>query len=211
VTLYATVTNDGNAAADHVVVQFVDVTNSSSPAPIGQPQTIASIPAGGSGVAQITYDTTTSAGLTTNDRRIQVVVDPNNFIAEGRESDNSGQKTITLAAESAPNLSVATASIGFDPAAPRVGDAVTIIVTVLNDGDAPASNVTVQFLDATERPPMPIGQVQTIDLIPVGGSDVAQVVLMPPARVAAAGFRSWSIQATCCQKPNGRTTQPPAR
>lgn len=172
VTIRATVMNDGHARAASVTVQFVDVTTTGTSRPIGQPQTITLIPAGGSGVAQVTYDT---AGLS-GDRRIQVLVDPNNFIREVRETDNSVQKTLTLVSAPLPNLVMTAGNIGFSSEAPIAGDPVTIVATVLNDGGAPVSEVTVQFLDATEARAVPIGEPQIIDLIPVGGSGVAQVI-----------------------------------
>lgn len=171
VTIYATVINDGNAPADEVIVQFVDMTVTGASSPIGQPQSIASIPPGGSGTVQITYDTTNLLG----DRKIQVIVDPNNFIREIRETDNSIQKTLSLVPQSAPNLVILSSNIGFDPSDPVDGETVTVLATIFNDGNAPASNVIVQFVDATNTPALPIGEPQTIDTIPVGGSGIAQV------------------------------------
>jgi uncharacterized repeat protein (TIGR01451 family) len=197
VTVYATVINDGNSTAEGVVVQFVDMTVSGISTPIGQPQTIERIPAGGSGLAQITYDTT---GLT-GDRKIQVVVDPNNFIREIRETDNTIQKTLSLVAGSAPNLAVLITNIGFEPAQPEEGEPITLIATIFNDGNSPANNVLVQFVDATETATVPIGQPQTIDTIPVGGSATAQVVYETAGR---AGVR----KITVLVDPNNFITEP---
>ncbi len=172
VTIYATVLNDGHARAAGVTVQFMDVTVSSAPTPIGQPQTITLIQAGGSGVAQVTYDT---AGLR-GDRRIQVLVDPNNFIREVRTTDNSVQKTLSLVAPPLPNLVMQAGNIGFAPANPVEGERVTIAATVLNEGGAAATEVMVQFMDATDSRAIPIGEPQVIDLISAGGSGVAQVL-----------------------------------
>ncbi|MEZ4618148.1 MAG: CARDB domain-containing protein [Caldilineaceae bacterium] len=68
---------------------IVDGTQNAA-APIGEQQTIASIPAGGSGVAEVTYETGDKAG----DRKIKIVVDPHNFIAESKETDNSSEETL---------------------------------------------------------------------------------------------------------------------
>lgn len=171
VTLFATVINDGNVAATNVAVQFFDATTTGSLIPIGQVQTIALIPAGGSGAAQVVYDT---AGLS-GDRKIQVTVDPNNFIPEVKKSDNTVQKSLLLAAAATPNLAVSASSIGFAATQPTAGELVNLVVTVLNDGGAPARDVVVQFMDATDATTLPIGQPQTVDVIPVGGSGVAQV------------------------------------
>jgi subtilase family serine protease/subtilisin family serine protease len=178
VTIIATVLNDGSAPANEVLVQFMDMTNSTTPIPIGQPQVISTIPAGGSATAQVTYDTTGLLG----DRKIQVVVDPNNLVRESRETDNSIQKTVSLVATAAPNLSIVASNIGVTPASPAEGSTMTLIATVFNDGNAPADNVIVQFLDASGSQSLPIGQPQTIDTIPVGGSGSTQVsYVVPPA------------------------------
>ncbi|MCB0104260.1 MAG: S8 family serine peptidase, partial [Caldilineaceae bacterium] len=172
VTVYATILNIGTADATDVLVQFVDATNSSSPLPIGQPQTIEAIVAGGSGTVQIVYDSTGLSG----DRKIQVVADPNNFIPETKETDNNSTKTLSLVPESAPNLVLSSNNLIFVPNEPTEGAFVTIRALVINDGNAPANNVAVQFLDITESSSgVAIGQPQVIDVIEVGGSGVAEV------------------------------------
>ncbi|MEZ4712989.1 MAG: CARDB domain-containing protein [Caldilineaceae bacterium] len=170
VTINAAILNTGSADANDVMVQFVDVTTSNS-APIGQPQTIENIPAGGSGSTQITYDTTGMVG----DRKIQVVVDPNNFIQEAKETDNQAQKTLEMAPLAAPNLVAKEANVSFTPSDAKTFDDVTITIAVINDGTAEANDVGVRFFDVTGENPAPIGQPQTIENIPVGGSGAASV------------------------------------
>jgi subtilase family serine protease len=89
-TIYATVINDGGAPVGEVLVHIFDVTDGGS-TPIGDPQTVSDIGPGASGVVQVTYN----VPMGSSDRRIQVVVDPNNTIFEASESDN--QATATLA------------------------------------------------------------------------------------------------------------------
>lgn len=172
VTVYATILNTGDADAADVVVQFFDATSSSQTRPIGEPQSIALIPAGGSGGAQVTFDT---SGFTA-DRRIRVDADPNNFIAESKESDNSTTKSLDIEPPAAPNLTLPTGNVGVSPLAPTAGDEVRLTATVLNRGSVDATDVLVQFLDATTSPAVPIGQQQTIASIPAGSSGVAEVV-----------------------------------
>lgn len=172
VTVYATVLNNGTADATNIVVQLIDATNSSATTPIGQPQTIESIPAGGSGVVQLVYDTTNKSG----DRKIQAVVDPNNFIRETKETDNTVTKSLTLVPQSAPNLVMSSSNLIFAPPTPHDGEATLLRALVINDGNALASNVVVQFLDVTDSAQsFTIGQPQVIDSIAVGGSGIAQV------------------------------------
>ena len=130
----------------------MDVTAGSSP--IGDPQTITLIPAGGSGVAQVVYPTQGLAG----DRKIEITVDPYNFIAETSETDNEVRVTLSVTPPPAANLTMLAANIGFQPEAPVKGDDVTIAAVVLNTGDAPAEGITVQFLDVTGGVILPIGE-----------------------------------------------------
>ncbi|MFZ1755762.1 MAG: CARDB domain-containing protein [Caldilineaceae bacterium] len=171
VTIYATILNTGDADAADVVVQFFDATTSSQATPIGQPQTIDLISAGGSGRVQVTFDT---SGFTA-DRRIKVDADPNNFIAESKESDNSTTKSLDIEPPAAPNLTLPTGNVGVSPLAPTQGEVVRLTATVLNRGSVDATDVLVQFLDATTSPAVPIGPQQTIASIPAGSSGVAEV------------------------------------
>jgi subtilase family serine protease len=171
VTIVATILNDGGADAGGVVVQFVD--GGVGGAPIGQPVTIDSIPAGSSASAQATLDTSGRSG----DQRVTVVVDPNNFVAETKENDNSTSKTLKMQVEPIPNLNVSSSNMTFNPAAPKIGDSVTVFGLILNDGAAPATDVVVQFIDATSSSsPIPLGQPQSIDRIPAGGSAGVQAI-----------------------------------
>ena len=179
VTIYATVLNIGTADANDVVVQFVDTTNSSTP--IGQPQTIETIPAGGSGSVQITYDTgqfPNGNGVKVDDRKVQIVVDPNNFIGESKETDNQASKTLSMIQPAAPDLVASASNIGFNPSAPRQGDKVVVSAVVRNAGTLGASDVVVQFMVKTDGGTRSVGAPQTIDSIPVGGSGEAQVIFV---------------------------------
>ncbi len=174
-TVTATILNSGNAEARDVSVQFADVTSSGGAIPIaGAPSgstTIELIPAGGSATVFVLYDTRDKAG----DRKLQVTVDSNNLIPESNETDNTARKTLKVAAPAAPNLAIQAGNIGFDPPTPQQGDQVTIYATVINDGNADASDVSVQFVDMTNSSAIPIGQPQTIAAIPAGGSSIAQI------------------------------------
>ena len=75
-----------------------------------------------------------------------------------------------------PNLVAQSVNIGFNPAQPLAGEATTIHGTVINNGNADARAVIVQFVDVSdEEAAIPIGQPQRIAEIPVGGSGVVQV------------------------------------
>ena len=166
VTITAVVVNNGAAAASRVLVQFVDVTNGGF-TPIGVEQTIALVGPGASASASTVYSTTDMSGS----RKIQVLVDSNNLIPETDENDNEAVATLPVTGAPLANLSVSTAGIGFNPAQPSAGDAVTVTVTIHNQGATAAENVVVQLLDMSDGEPAPVGQAQTVAAIP-GGSAV---------------------------------------
>lgn len=170
VTIHAVVRNDGEVAAQEVTVQVLDVTDTAAVVPIGISQTIDLLPPGGLATAQVTYDTSGLSG----DRKIKVVIDPQNSVNESDEDDNEAQATLTLAKSTLPNLALSATNVGFDPEDPAIGQDVTIFATVFNDGDLPAENVLVRVADVTNGA-IPIGEPQTIDFIPPGGSGVVQV------------------------------------
>mgnify|MGYP005848726795 CR=1 FL=1 len=165
VTIHAVVRNDGGVEAESVAVQFLDITDSSQVVPIGVPQTIALLEPGAVATAEVTYDTTGMSG----DRRVRVVVDPQNTVSESSKEDNSAQATLTLARAPLPNLVLTTGNVGFDPPTPATGQLVTITATIFNDGARPAENILVVFADVTSGE-FPIAEPQTIARIAPGGS-----------------------------------------
>ncbi len=130
VSVRAVVINDGALAASGILVRFVDVTESGSSTPIDEAQAIDTLAPGQSAVVSVTYDT---SGLTAN-RRIKVVVDPQNAIPESDKKDNEATATLELVKPPLPNLAVRTDDIGLAPAKPTAGEVVTVSATVRNDG-----------------------------------------------------------------------------
>ncbi|NJN81424.1 MAG: hypothetical protein HC802_03500 [Caldilineaceae bacterium] len=82
-----------------MVVQFAEMTQGGL-LPIGTEQIIDNIPTGGTGTAQVSYDTSGREG----EHLIQVTIDPNDSISELDESDNQASKPLTIAPPPAPNL-----------------------------------------------------------------------------------------------------------
>ncbi len=170
VTVHAVIRNDGALAAEGVLVQVLDVTDSAAVVPIGAPATIDLLPVGGVATVEVTYDSTGLSG----DRKIQVVVDPQNSVAESDEDDNEAQATLSMATSPLPNLTISTSAVGFDPVSPYTGQTVTVVATIFNDGHLPAENVIVAFADVTLGS-VPVGEPVTIAQIPPGGSALAVV------------------------------------
>src|SRR5690606_1010854 len=121
VTVRAIVLNTGATPAEEVTVQFLDVTNGVL-LPIGDRQTIDLIPPGGSAQVEVGYVTSGPAG----ERRVQVVVDPNNFIREQNERDNEATQNLTVISSPMPNVTIAAGNVVFNPPQPTEGDVVTV-------------------------------------------------------------------------------------
>jgi subtilase family serine protease len=180
VTLRAVVLNNGAVDAHRVLVQFIDMTTGVA-TPIGGEQFIDLIPLGGSAQVQATL---TLQGEV-KDRKIQVQVDSNNLIPESNERDNNASKTLPVTASPLPNLKVMAETVGFAPVSPKQGDVVTLTAVVLNNGAIAAANVVVQFADISTGRPLPIGEQQTIAVIPAGSSGMVQVTFDTSALGAA--------------------------
>ena len=142
-TILATIVNNGTEDAESVIIQFREGRTT----PVALNQVIDSIPAGSSAVARVTYDSGKSAG----DPSITVTADPDNFITELDETDNSASKTLSLQSDDEPNLELSSSNIGVAPSNPVEGDEVTIYATILNAGDSEVQDVQVQFLDANRE------------------------------------------------------------
>ncbi len=176
VTMTLTVHNDGTGDANEVLVQLFDVT-AGEPEAVGNEQTIPTIAAGGSAVISTTFDTTDKSG----ERRIQVVLDPANSVEESNEEDNQLVKTLRVLSEEErpepqPNLVVKPAGLLFDPITPTVGSPVTITLTVTNSGEAPATDVIVEFADTTGGDAEVIGRQMITGTLPAGRSGRARLV-----------------------------------
>ena len=133
VVIRAAVLNDGSLDAADVIVQFLDVTDDEI-VPIGEKQVLPLVAAGGSAVAEMTYDTSGLDGT----RSIEVSVDPNNFVEEANEEDNTATRTVTIASAAMPNLMMLSGNISFEPPVATEGDEVTIRAVVLNNGASDA-------------------------------------------------------------------------
>ncbi len=87
VTITATIHNIGRGPASDVHVRFTD-----NGAQIGDVQTIASIPAGGTGTASVVWSVKHETGT----RVIEVTADPANTIRESDETNNTASKSVTV-------------------------------------------------------------------------------------------------------------------
>jgi subtilase family serine protease len=186
VTIHATALNNGTAVATDVVVRIEDITETGEPQLVGKQRLIDALQPGEEATVQVMFDTTDKAG----DRTLRMVVDPLNTVAESDESDNNAITVLTIAPPPAPNLVVDEEKVRFNPMAPSDGQAVTITVSVLNDGQRNANRVEVQVMDVTSGTATPIGDIQTIGSIASGGSGVVE---LPYDTTGKAGERTIQV------------------
>lgn len=74
-----------------------------------------------------------------------------------------------------PDLEITEQNISFNPANPLTGNEVTVSATIFNTGKLDAENVKVEFFNRDPRlGGTPLGTVQTITLVPAGGSAIAK-------------------------------------
>ncbi len=165
-TLTALVENTGQPAAD-VDVAFFD----GEPAAGGELIGTARIPAIGTGesaAASVVWDRVPDAG----DRFIFTVVDPGGLIEEVSEDDNLVFNELVVA--SLPDPALTPGSFELSPVIPRPGSTVSVTVTVTNQGEQAAEDLTVRLLDAE---PSAGGQPLAPDaLITIPGLATAQAV-----------------------------------
>jgi len=135
ITIAATIYNEGPANADNAVVQFYDGDPSAGGILIGE-TTITTIPAFGSSQASVSW-TVPTASL----RKVFVRIDPLNSIDEIDETDNIALRNLT--SSTLPDLTLGSADITFSSDPVRIGDSVTIGVTVRNNGQSGAENFLV--------------------------------------------------------------------
>ena len=105
-------------------------------------------------------------------------VDPTNVITENREDNNEASLMLIVSHDvPMPNLYVVEDGIAMDPPSPvnnRTG--IQITITVGNDGEGPASNVSVDlYLGEPGSGGFLIGWRETIDEIPAGESRKAWI------------------------------------
>ena len=113
--LNATIHNIGGTDASGVVVQFFDGDSTASGIQIGNDQTIASISAGGTESAEVSWDITEEVGS----HDIYVRIDPYNAITESNENNNHAYRQIAVTGVtcSDPNVTMddAQTSVTDDP------------------------------------------------------------------------------------------------
>src|SRR5690606_33018630 len=127
--------------------------------------TIPSIAPGSAAIVEIRYHDATDEPLPGGERMLRVLVDPSNFVPETDETDNRATVALAVKPDQLPNLVVQAGNLGFLPTAPVDGEAVTLTITILNQGAVDARDVLVQFVDATNGGAEPIDAKQTIPVI----------------------------------------------
>lgn len=141
VIISATIRNPGTVAAQNVDVVFYAGDPAQGAPQIGTAQTLATLPAGGSATASVTWPVLASPGS----KLVYVVVDPQNAIAEFTKDDNAAFEVLEVL--SLPDLAISSTDILVSPSAPKTGDTLTISARVTNLGDQSAQDVLVRLFD----------------------------------------------------------------
>ena len=93
--------------------------------PIGDPQIIESTSRQPAARCVVTYAVADFASGSANvDRKVQVIVDPNNTVDESSESDNKATATLAMIEEPIANLMITSDNISFSDPRPVEGDTV---------------------------------------------------------------------------------------
>jgi flagellar hook assembly protein FlgD/Tol biopolymer transport system component len=136
----AQITNKGTMNAYNVqVMYFID--DPGAPFEIAT-QTV-DIPAG----ATVTSQATWRANRAGVNMPLAVQVDPFNTFTEISKTNNKASATLTVNADTRPNLSVSYKDLSIAPVPVNQGGNATLTIVVKNDGFSPASNVTVRFYE----------------------------------------------------------------
>jgi subtilase family serine protease len=163
IAVTATIYNEGPAIANNIVVQFYDGDPSAGGVLIGE-TTIPSITPFGSYQVSISWTIPTASS-----RKVFVKIDPLNSIDELDESDNMAFRNLT--SSTLPDLTLGSTDIQFNPETPRIGDPMTISVTVRNQGESQAENFMVYvYAGDPDQDGIKIAEA-TYNYLPGGGSD----------------------------------------
>ena len=169
-TINATVHNSGSVDTGPLTASFYATPAGGTPWYIGS-ALAENVPAAGTATVPLQWNTTGFTGTVP----VRVTVDPFNRVAEGSETNN--QATASLAIRTRPDLAVTAMTLS--DAEPVAGQAVTISLTVRNNGQAQAGASELALYAG------PAGQNGTevgahpISALPGGGSETVELTWTP--------------------------------
>lgn len=135
----ATISNNGFSAVQNVVVEFrSSKPDNSEKSPLGIAR-IAELAAG----ATTKIDHLWAEVPLTGDRIISVLVDPANEVEEITKDDNQAFTELNIL--TLPDLAISANSISLSPAYPKAGEALSVQVTVQNNGGQAVKDVVVSL------------------------------------------------------------------
>lgn len=141
VTVSGTIFNTGDKDAENVKVEFFNRDPRLGGTPLGNVQTIALIPAGGSAIAQTTFSTSNMVGA----EQIVLFIDRENAINEVTKTNNAAAKILTVGGM--PDLAVFSEDITLSNPNPKAFETVDLIVTIRNTGNEAVENIPVRIYD----------------------------------------------------------------
>lgn len=170
ITISTTIVNNGAVDSYNVRLWFTDSTTNTRILD----HVIPVVPKGGEGVE---VSTTWKATYPIGTHNLTLVVDPLNEINEENEDDNEAYRLITV--RGIADLVVQRSGVTFSPASPVVEQQNTITVTVWNNGDISAQNVTVRVYATAPGGVETLVGMSNIANLDNGGSQTAQVTWEP--------------------------------
>ena len=135
------VLNSGTQAAENVEVKFYLGDPNAGGTQLGDTQILPQVAAGSTASVGLVWENIPEPG----EQLLYVVLDP-----EGRVSDPTAEDNITFARVqvlSLPDVAVGTGDINLQPANPKAGETVSLVVNVANLGQQPAHDVESGHLE----------------------------------------------------------------
>jgi hypothetical protein len=139
VTIFATIHNVGAGPASQVRTRVYLRHPDQGGVQIGADQILPSLPAGGQGLVQVTWNTYGHSG----DQEFFVLVDPLDAIQEGDAGNNVASAALRVVLR--PDLLISAMSC--EPEDPDSTDQIFINVSVRNAGESTAQNISLQIWD----------------------------------------------------------------
>lgn len=189
------VLNSGTQAAENVEVKFYLGDPNAGGTQLGDTQILPQVAAGSTASVGLVWENIPEPG----EQLLYVVLDP-----EGRVSDPTAEDNITFARVqvlSLPDVAVGTGDINLQPANPKAGETVSLVVNVANLGQQPAHDVRVRAFGGASAVGSSLGDDQVIPLLQ---PFTTQTVTFSYALGEAEGARAVTVVADPDRRINER-------
>lgn len=163
ITITAIVKNTGLEDASNVVVRFYQGNPANGGTPIGTDQIISLLAHGSSVQVSIT-----NAFTGTGSKTIYAIIDPDNFISEITETDNTASKNLWIA--TGPDIAVYSEDLTPSTYVPASGTAFTLSYTLRNLGETDTGAFLISLYDG--NPTQGGTVIQTVNISGISGAQI---------------------------------------